>query len=333
MKILVTGGTGMIGYSLQKLSHTHDFIFWGSKDCNLVNYSEVFEKLSELKPDIVIHLGANVGGLFKNMNQNIRMFEENLLMNINIVSISRQIGVKLVLSCLSTCIFPDKVTYPITEDQLHLGSPHFSNNGYAYSKRILDIYTQLINSSEDEKTLFVNFVPTNLYGENDNYHLENSHVIPALIHRAYLSKKSKENFEIKGTGSPLRMFIHSDDFAKIILDFIEFYQEDKMTKLKELISLSRENQKNYSFIIADSEDKEITIRDVTIKISQNFNISEDNLIFNSTYSDGQHRKPVSNQLLLSLYEKYQKTIQFSDFSEKLEEVCKYFSENYNSIRK
>lgn len=336
MKVLVTGGTGLVGYSLQKLAKNTecDFIFWGSKHCDLLNFPELCEKLNEIKPDVIVHLAANVGGLFKNITQNVKMFEDNLLINMNLIASSRIAGVKLVLSCLSTCIFPDKVEYPIVEEQLHNGAPHHSNNGYAYAKRILDIYTQLVNVERlDDEPLFVNFIPTNIYGENDNYNLEDAHVMPALIHKAYLAKERDEMYRIRGSGNPLRMFVHSDDFARIILDFINFYQEDKLEKMKELIQLSREKQNNYNFIIADTPEKETTIRNIALSISEAFNIPNDKIEFLTEYPDGQYRKPVSNYRLGRLYKTYNKELTFSNLDEKIQETCNYFKENYDNIRK
>lgn len=336
MKVLVTGGTGLVGYSLQKIAKDieYEFIFWGSDNCNLLNFPELCEKLNEIKPDIIIHLAANVGGLFKNITQNIKMFEDNLFINMNLIACSRIARVKLVLSCLSTCIFPDKVEYPIVEEQLHNGSPHHSNNGYAYAKRILDIYTQLVNVEHCEnEPLFVNFVPTNIYGENDNYNLEDAHVMPALIHKAYLAKQGDEIYKIRGSGNPLRMFIHSDDFARIIFDFINFYQEDKLEKMKELIPLSREKQNNYNFIIADTPEKETTIRNVALAISDAFEIPNDKVEFLTQYPDGQYRKPVSNYRLRRLFKEYNKELIFSDLDCKIRETCDYFKENYDKIRK
>ena len=91
--------------------------------------------------------------------------------------------VKKLVSCLSTCIFPDKVKYPITEEDLHSGPPHNSNNGYAYAKRLLDIHSEMYREQNDCN--FICVIPTNIYGEHDNFSLMDGHVIPALIHRCY----------------------------------------------------------------------------------------------------------------------------------------------------
>lgn len=343
MKILVTGGTGLVGYSLQKLTkqvnqqineeNNNTFIFWSSRDCNLLDFDETLTKMEEIQPNVVIHLAANVGGLYKNMKRNETMFSDNLLINFNVIESCKICNVELVLSCLSTCIFPDKVNYPITEDQLHNGPPHYSNNGYAYAKRFLDIYTQLLNISDNYNNTYVNFIPTNIYGENDNYNLQDAHVIPALIHNAYISKQSNTKFIVKGTGSPLRMFIHSDDFAKIILDFIDFYSIDKLARLKTEFPISREKQNNYNFIISGNESDEVTIKYVAEKVAQYTCIESENIVFDSSFADGQYRKPVSNAFLRNLYDLYGRSLELSDFDVKIRETVEYFRNNYKDVRR
>ena len=117
MKILVTGGTGLVGFGLQQINEYYDdeFIFIGSKDCDLTQLSETREIFNKYQPDYVIHLAAYVGGLFKNMNFKVDMYEKNTLINCNILRCCHEHDVKKVVSCLSTCIFPDDTTYPINE--------------------------------------------------------------------------------------------------------------------------------------------------------------------------------------------------------------------------
>ncbi len=145
MKILVTGGTGLVGYGIQSIQQEYpnfEFMFLSSKDCDLSDYKQVNKLFEKEKPDFVIHLAAYVGGLFKNMNQKIDMFEKNMLINLNVLKYSHQYNVKKVVSCLSTCIFPDKTTYPINEQMLHDGAPHNSNDAYAYAKRMLEVQSK-----------------------------------------------------------------------------------------------------------------------------------------------------------------------------------------------
>jgi GDP-L-fucose synthase len=101
----------------------------------------LFEKY---KPTHVIHLAARVGGLFTNMAHNVEFFRENMAINDNVLRCCHEFEVEKLVSCLSTCIFPDKVTYPIDETMLHLGPPHFSNAGYSYAKRMLDVLTRFV---------------------------------------------------------------------------------------------------------------------------------------------------------------------------------------------
>jgi GDP-L-fucose synthase len=138
MVLLVTGGSGLVGHALQTLTFGEETIFLDSKRCDLTNFSDTMKLFEEIRPDRVIHLAACVGGLFKNMTQKVRMLEDNLAINTNVLKCSKLCGVKRLVACLSTCIFPDKVTYPITVEDLHGGPPHDSNSGYAYAKRILE---------------------------------------------------------------------------------------------------------------------------------------------------------------------------------------------------
>lgn len=144
MKILVTGGSGLVGKGIKKISNNfnHEFIFLSSKDCDLLKYEATYKLFEKEKPDYVIHLAANVGGLFQNMNFKVDMLEKNLLINYNVLKCSHEFKVKKVISCLSTCIFPDKTSYPINEKMLHDGPSHFSNDSYAYTKKMLEIHSK-----------------------------------------------------------------------------------------------------------------------------------------------------------------------------------------------
>ena len=110
--------------------------------------------------------------------------------------------------------FSDKTSYPINESMLHNGPPHSSNDAYAYAKRMLEIHSKAYNEQYNDN--FVCIIPTNLYGPYDNYNLQDSHVIPGLIHKCYLAKKENKPFYVWGSGKPLRQFIFSEDLAELI---------------------------------------------------------------------------------------------------------------------
>ena len=107
-------------------------------------------------------------------------------MNDNVFEACREFGVGKLVSCLSTCIFPDKTSYPIDETMVHNGPPHPSNEGYAYAKRMIDVLNRAY--AQEFGLPYTSIIPTNIYGPHDNYHLEDSHVIPGLIHKMYLAK-------------------------------------------------------------------------------------------------------------------------------------------------
>jgi len=165
----------------------------------------------------VIHLAALVGGLFANMADKVGFLEKNLAINHNVISSSYKVGIKRLVCVLSTCIYPDKVeSYPIQEDSLHLGPPHASNEGYAYAKRMCEVQCRLYN--EQFGTDYVCAVPTNLYGPNDSYPEQSSHVVAALIRRAHeVAEKKGMELSVWGSGKPLRQFCYTPDVALLLL--------------------------------------------------------------------------------------------------------------------
>jgi GDP-L-fucose synthase len=122
-KIFVTGGNGLVGQGIKSISSNYNdsykFIYLGRNDCDLLHYNDTITFFEKHKPDYVIHLAANVGGLFKNMEYPVQMLEDNLLINMNVIKASHCVNVKKLIACLSTCIFPNEIDYPITEEHLH----------------------------------------------------------------------------------------------------------------------------------------------------------------------------------------------------------------------
>lgn len=307
MNILVTGGTGLVGTSIARTAKSfpdYNITTISSKDCNLLDEQET-NKFVNSTYDTIVHLAADVGGLFKNMNQKVQMFENNMQMNMNILRAAHKSGIKNFIGTLSTCIFPDKTTYPIDETMLHAGPPHNSNDAYAYAKRMLDIQCQSYN--QQFGTNYSCIIPTNIYGDHDNYNLQDAHVIPALIHKCYLAKSANKPFVVAGTGKPLRQFIHSDDLAYIILRLLG--------------KLDREN-------IIISCDEEVSIGHVSKIISRAFDY-EDSLIFDESLSDGQYKKTANPAKLRNKIPGYK----FIEIETGINKTVKYFTENYNKIRK
>ena len=221
-KILVTGGTGLIGKYLQKEMPNATYV--GSSDYNLTKNDQVIKMFQDIKPNIVIHLAALVGGVHHNIEEPVRYFEENVLMNTFVLKESYKFSVKRFTGILSSCIYPDKISsYPIKEDQLIEGAPHQDLFSYSYAKRCLAIQVDMYNKKY--KTNYNYLIPCNLYGEFDKFDQIRGHFVGALIHKIIIAKKSKQNsIELFGDGKPLRQFMHARDVAKVICAMIE---EDK----------------------------------------------------------------------------------------------------------
>jgi len=312
-KVLVTGGSGLVGNGIQNAyKHTeysdYEYIFMSSKDCDLKDYTSTMTYFTLVNPTHVIHLAANVGGLFKNMSQKVEMFETNMLINTNVLQACHNCNIENVVCCLSTCIFPDKTTYPIDETMLHNGEPHHSNYPYAYAKRMLEILCRSYNEQYGYNYKCV--IPTNIYGSHDNYNLKDSHVIPGLIHKCYNAKKNNEPFVIAGTGKPMRQFIYSNDLAELILWVLFDYKEKG------------------SIILSVSQDDEVSIKDIAMMIANEFQYTH-NITFNDSYSDGQYKKTADNSKLMSC----RPQTKFTNIQSGIKMAVNWFINNYETARK
>ena len=311
--ILVTGGTGMVGSAIKAISNNYPeykFIYISSKDYDLTNFNSTEKMFLDYKPEYVIHLAACVGGLYKNMTQKIEMLEKNLQINFNVVKCSHLYKVKKLIACLSTCIFPDKTSYPIDENMLHNGPPHDSNDAYAYAKRMLEIQCRMYR--ENCGCNFVCIIPTNIYGKYDNYSLEDGHVLPALIHKCFLAKQNSEDFIIRGSGKPLRQFIYSEDLAKLIMN---------------ILFIDAKTEYIDNIILSVPEKDEVSIETVARIIAKCFNY-EDRIVFDNKYSDGQYKKTASNEKMTELFPNFK----FTEINNGIQETIEWFIENFEKAR-
>lgn len=284
------------------------WIFASSKDADLRDKESTRALFAKHRPTHVIHLAALVGGLFKNIKYKVEFFRENILINDNVLECSREFGVTKLISCLSTCIFPDKTTYPIDESMIHNGPPHTSNEGYAYAKRLIDVMNRCYK--EEYGCNYTSIIPTNVFGPHDNYNIDDGHVIPGLIHKTYLAKKNGTDLTIWGSGRPLRQFIYSRDLAKLTLWVMRNYDSSD------------------PIILSVGEEDEVSIEHVARQIARAMNF-EGNIVFDTSKSDGQFKKTASNQKLKSLYPDFQ----FTPIEEAIQASCTWFMDNYEIARK
>ncbi|CAG8447305.1 137_t:CDS:2 [Funneliformis mosseae] len=315
--ILVTGGSGLVGKAIEWVIENdkgkygkgegEKWVFLTSKDGDLRSIEATRAIFEKYKPNQVIHLAALVGGLFKNIKYKLDLLRDNLLINDNVLHTAHEHKVEKVVSCLSTCIFPDKTTYPIDETMIHNGPPHESNFGYAYAKRLIDSQNKAYNDQFGDN--FTSVIPTNVFGPHDNYDLQDSHVIPGLIHKCYLAKKNGTPFVVAGTGKPLRQFIYSRDLAKLFIWVLREYKEID------------------PIILSVGEKDEICIKDVADAIVKAVGF-EGEYSFDTSKSDGQYKKTANNAKLL----KYLPDFQFTPFEVAVKESTDWFIQNYGNAR-
>lgn len=214
-KILITGHRGMVGSALVRKAESlgdYEILTAGRDVLDLANQAAVFEYLSSNKPEIVIIAAAKVGGIHANSTYPADFIYENLAIASNLVEGSRLAGVPRVLFLGSSCIYPKLAPQPMPESCLLTSPLEVTNEAYAIAKIAGLKLCQHYRAQHG--LMYHSAMPTNLYGPGDNYHAENSHVIPALLRRFHEAKESgAPSVTIWGTGTPLREFLHVDDLA------------------------------------------------------------------------------------------------------------------------
>jgi len=312
--VLVTGGTGLVGSALQTIVKSENrqdetWIFVNSRDADLCSYSSTKQLFDKYKPTKVIHLAAMVGGLFHNMAHNLDFFRRNLDMNNNVLQASHEMGVQKVVSCLSTCVFPDKLEFPLDETMVHNGPPHPSNFGYSYAKRMIDVANKAYH--QQSGCCFTSVIPCNVFGPRDNFNLESSHVIPGLIRKLHdVMQKGGDTFTVMGSGKPLRQFIYSLDLAKLFLWVLRNYEEID------------------PIILSVDEASEISISQAAEGIVKAFGFTG-KIVYDTTKADGQYKKTASNDKL----RKYLPDFAFTPFDIAITETIDWYRKNYQHARK
>jgi GDP-L-fucose synthase len=292
------------------------------------------------------------------------MMVENIAINNNVLFCANALGIDRVVSMTSTCVFPDKIEYPITEDQLHNGPPHPSNEGYAYAKRMVEVLSRCYNEQHGRNYFTV--VPTNVFGPHDNYSIEDGHVAPGLMHKCYLAKQNGTDLTIWGSGKPLRQFIFSRDLAELVVwATLEYTVSGDVLLLlpcpsafiptvhlsiPRLLSedvfllpasshppsfsghpslLSPPTQGKDSLMLSPDASDEISIADLARLVAGSMDFPLDRLVFDTSKSDGQFKKTVSNQRLRSLRPDFK----FTPMEEAMRTSVQWFVDNYATCRK
>ncbi len=280
-RVLVAGGRGLAGSAIVReltargISHIDTP---SSKELDLRDRKAVFDYLSEHSPDVVIDAAAKVGGIHANDTYPAEFLSDNLLIQVNLMDAAAQAGVSKFVFLGSSCIYPKFAPQPIPESSLLSGELEPTNSAYAVAK--IAGVQQVQAHRKQYGRRWISAMPTNIYGPGDNFHPEDSHVVPALIRRFHEAKRDNApQVVIWGSGTPLREFLYSEDLARAVIHLLENYDSDD--------------------IINVGSGQEVSIRELAETISDVVGY-EGELVFDSTKPDGTPRKLLDNSRIEAL---------------------------------
>ena len=306
----VAGHLGMVGSALvrelNKKKNKRAVITATRDELDLTNQSDVNSFIKQAMPDEIIVAAAKVGGIHANSSYPAEFIYDNLAISTNLIHSAYENKIKKLLYLGSSCIYPREAKQPINENELLSGPLEKTNEWYAISKiagiKLCQSFRKQYNCD------FISAMPTNLYGIKDNYHLENAHVIPAIMHRAFLAKKNNEQkLIIWGTGNATREFLFVDDLAEGCIFLLNEYSEDSPINLGTGI--------------------EVSIKDLAVKICEIVGFNGE-LVFDTTKPDGTPRKVLDITKINKLGWKSK-----TNLEDGLKTSFEWFLNNYKNIRK
>lgn len=282
MKVVVTGGTGLVGTYLQNYI---DGVYINSSHYDLTRESDVADLYHDHEPDVVIHLAAKVGGIMDNIEYPFEYYEENLLMNTYMVKYARHFKVQKFIGVLSSCIFPDVVDhYPMVEEDMHKDLPNANNFGYGYAKRVMGCH---IDIARKQGLNFSYITPSNLYGEFEHGDVSRKHFVGALLEKIHTAKiNGDDHITLFGDGTPLRQFTFAKDVAEI-LDLIAKYD------VKENMNISTPSNMTIDFMAREALEA-LDMHDMRI-------------VYDMSKPNGQYRKDIDITKFKNIFPNYEFT--------------------------
>lgn len=226
-KIHVAGHQGLVGSAVWRYLKRRGYanlLGAASSELDLRDREAVFRFYESMRPDYVVLAAAKVGGIMANLTRPAQFFSDNILIQTNVLDAAHHVGVQRLLFLGSSCIYPKFARQPIREDSLLTGPLEVTNESYAIAKIAGVLHVQALRRQYGDS--FISAMPTNLYGPGDNFDLETSHVLPALIRRFHQAKRAGTTVvRLWGTGSPRREFLHVDDLAEACITLLERYDQ------------------------------------------------------------------------------------------------------------
>ena len=292
IKIFITGHKGMVGSSLLRFFKKKNFgklLYASRSTLNLENALKVDNFIKKHKPDVIVNCAGKVGGILANSLYPTEFLNENILIQTNLVKSAYKNNISHFINLGSSCIYPKYSKQPIKEKYLLSGSLEKTNEAYAIAKivglKLCEYYNKQFNTS------FLTLMPCNLYGPNDNFNLQNSHFIPALISKIVKAKELKRKFvEIWGTGKPKREIMHVDDLSSAIF----FIINKKISNDKRLLNYLKKTS-----LINIGSGNEYSVKQFASKIIQIVN-GKLKLKFNKKFPDGTLRKVLDTKFINKL---------------------------------
>ena len=227
-KILITGGSGMVGKNFLEHKDINNFIvlYPSSHEVNLLNFDQVDSYLKVNQPDLIIHAAGRVGGILANINNPVAFLNENTDMGKNILLAAKKNQIKNLINLSSSCVYPRNINIPLEEKTILTGQLEPTNEGYALAKIHTQRLCQYINQ-ENENYLYKTLIPCNLFGRYDNFDLDTGHLLPNIINKLYHAKKNKDQeVLIWGDGLVRREFMYAGDLTDCL-----FYSINNFDKL------------------------------------------------------------------------------------------------------
>jgi len=305
--ILVTGSNGLVGSAIQEESKNsdHTFVFSTRQDADLTKKTEVDTLFDSVKPDVVIHTAAKVGGIAANKSMQESFFYENILINANVIRACIEKNVQKLLAFSSVCVFPDDLAL-LEEDRMHDGPVYDSNFAYGYAKRMVDVQIRAAEAQYGVKN-WTSIIPGNIFGKHDMFSVGNGHIVPALIYKLFAAKKYRDPFTVWGDGKSLREFMYVNDLARVLLQLID---KDGLPN-KILIS----GRKEYSI-------REMV--DIMVKEAEFEGVVE----WDTSKPNGQRSRPSSTERIDSILP----DMNYTPVSVGIQETWNWFVENYPNVR-
>ena len=309
-KCLITGSTAVLGSAFKSLLSNNtnsdffkniEYVFIGSKECDLVDKKEVYNFFEKNNFNYVIHLAAISGGLgLSGKKFQSTLFYKNISMMLNILEASRDFKIEKLLLTLSTGMYSPELNMPYKEKDIHTGPAHDGLYGYYYAKRMME---PALRAYRDQfKMNIIGLIPNGLFGEYDYFDLNGAPLVPALIRKFSEAKENNKKIEVWGDGSPLREWTYSTDMAKAFMWCFENYDSEKILN----VGSTEEN----------------SVKDITNIIAEIINFDKSKIIFDTSQPKGVLKKSTDNSEFVKI-----SNFKYTPFKEGLKKTIEWFEYN------